>query len=345
MFEHVVIVGGGFSGAMLAVNLLRGPGPRVTLVERGPAPALGLAYGAAHQSHLLNVRAGNMSAFPDEPGHFAAWLAERGQADAAAAFAPRPVYGAYLQELLAEAQRREGARLAIVNASAIALETSEGGASVTLEDGRRIQADAAALATGNLPPHPPRGLDPRGLSPGRYWGDPWAPGVAGGLQRTDRVLIIGTGLTMVDVALLLDASGFTGRIDAISRRGLLPHAHAAAAPPDRPRQQAPATLPSALLREVRARGEAIGWRQAVDELRPFTQKMWRAASDPERGRFLRHLRPWWDVHRHRIAPAVHERIQAMIDCGRLVPAAGKLISFKDAAEGVEVSWRPRGSEA
>jgi uncharacterized NAD(P)/FAD-binding protein YdhS len=73
---------------MLAVHLLR-RGARVTLFERRREPGRGLAYGAADPIHLLNVRAGNMSAYPDDPGHFAAWLEARGIGNAAAQFAPR----------------------------------------------------------------------------------------------------------------------------------------------------------------------------------------------------------------------------------------------------------------
>ena len=32
--DHVAIIGGGFSGTLLAVNLLRHDGPRATLIER-----------------------------------------------------------------------------------------------------------------------------------------------------------------------------------------------------------------------------------------------------------------------------------------------------------------------
>lgn len=344
MAEHVLIVGGGFSGTMLAVNLLRRPGPRVTLVERRAEPALGLAYGAAHESHLLNVRASNMSALADEPDHFVRWLADRGMADPAAAFAPRPLFGAYLQEVFRTATEQAPGRLEVIAGSVLDLQTSPAGVTARLSDGRILEADAAALALGNLPPHPPRGLDPERMPPGRYYGDPWTPVVADGLGPDHTVLIIGTGLTMVDMALLLEARGFGGRILALSRRGLLPHAHAPGAPPDSPRHAPPATTAPALVREIRARAEEIGWRQAVDELRPFTQFMWRSAGPEQRSRFLRHLRPWWDVHRHRIAPQVRARIEDMIRGGLLTVAAGKISGFETVGDRTAVTWRPRGLE-
>lgn len=344
MIRHVAIVGAGFSGTLQAINLLRHDGPRATLVERAPVPGLGIAYGAAHPSHVLNVRAGNMSAFPDEPDHFVRWLAAKGIADAAGTFVPRLTYGAYLRDLLDAARESAGSRLTVTSGAVSDVVADGSGACLCLDDGRRIAADAAVLAVGNLPPHDPPGLDPNALSVARYRNDPWAADVAEGLGEDDTVLIIGTGLTMIDVALMLEARGFRGRIVALSRRGLVPREHAAPAPnPDRLRER-PATVASGLVASVRAKGRAIGWRQAVDELRPFTQGMWANASEAERARFLRHLRPWWDVHRHRLAPAVHARLRAMQDEGRLIVAAGKTLDFIEDAGGVAVRWRPRGAD-
>lgn len=342
MIDHVAIIGAGFSGTLQAINLLRHEGPRATLIERAPVAGTGLAYGAAHPSHVLNVRASNMSAFPDDPSHFVRWLEARGVPDAPAAFIPRVTYGEYLRELLEEALRTSNGRLTLIRDEVCDLET---GPTVRLKlASRTLEADAAVLAVGNLPPHDPPGLDPQLLSDTRYKGDPWHPSVPDDLSDEDTVLVIGTGLTMVDVVLLLEARGFRGRILALSRRGLLPRAHAAGSDWQRINER-PGTVASALLRQVRTRGEAIGWRNAVDELRSFTQPMWGHASDVERGRFLRHLRPWWDVHRHRLAPQVHARLQAMLDSGRLQVVAGKTLSFAEEPGGIRVQYRLRGEEA
>jgi uncharacterized NAD(P)/FAD-binding protein YdhS len=344
MIDHVAIIGAGFAGTLQAINLLRHEGPRATLIERAEKAGEGLAYGAAHPSHLLNVRAANMSAFPDDPDHLVRWLAGRGVADAAGTFIPRRLYGVYLRELLDQALASAGERLTLVRGDVVDAAPHHGGARLTLADGRVIDADAAILAVGNLPPHDPPGLDAGRLSPACYKGDPWDPSVCTGLTDEDTVLVIGTGLTMVDVALMLDAGGFGGRIVALSRRGLLPRRHAAGASWDKLAER-PRLAASELLHAVRARGEAIGWRNAVDELRPYTQAMWANASEAERARFLRHLRPWWDVHRHRLAPEVAERLDAMQASGRLQAVAGKTIDFAEAPGGVRVTWRPRGAEA
>ncbi|MHA6723718.1 FAD/NAD(P)-binding protein [Sphingomonas sp. RS2018] len=344
MIEHVVIVGAGFSGSLQAINLLRHDGPRATLIERGPVAGKGLAYGAAHPDHLLNVRAANMSALPDDPGHFVRWLKSRGHGDAAGAFIPRLTYGEYLREQVQAARAAAPHRLEIVTGDVTDL-TGGPGAVATMADGRTIAADAAVLAVGNLPPHTPPGLVPDSLPADRYFGDPWMPGVADGLSDDDTVLIIGTGLTMVDVALMLDARGFRGRIVALSRRGLLPRPHAGHGDPWKRIDERPKLTPAGLVRAVRDRGDALGWRNAVDELRPFTQDMWANAGEEERARFLRHLRPWWDVHRHRLAPQVHARLTAMLDDGRLSVVAGKSIGFEPTEGGIALRWRPRGQDS
>lgn len=342
--DHVAIVGAGFSGALQAINLLRHDGPRATLIERAGRAGEGLAYGAAHPSHVLNVRAGNMSALPDDPSHFVRWLEARGVAGAAATFASRVSYGEYLREMLERAVAASGGRLSVLDGEVTDAVEHGAGVALALTHGAVIEADAAVLAIGNLPPHDPPGLDPDALPDAVYKGDPWAKDVANGLTAADTVLVIGTGLTMVDVVLMLEARGFAGRIVALSRRGLLPRRHEPAhawAPID----ERPATVASRLVRAVRRRAGAVGWRNAVDELRPFTQPMWANASMAERARFLRHLRPWWDVHRHRLAPQVADRIAALQARGQLRVIAGKTLAFAPRPGGVDVSWRPRGAAA
>ncbi|TGX49657.1 FAD-dependent oxidoreductase [Sphingomonas gei] len=342
MIEHVAIIGAGFSGTLQAINLLRHKGPRATLIERAPVAGTGLAYGAAHPSHVLNVRAGNMSAFPDDPSHFVRWIEARGVADAPSAFIPRVIYGEYLRELLEAALRDPSGRLTLLRDEVQDVKL-DGGVKVRLRD-HTLEADAAVLAVGNLPPHDPPGLDPEKLSAHRYKGDPWDASVPENLSPDDTVLVIGTGLTMVDVVLLLDARGFRGRIVALSRRGLLPRPHGPGTDWQRIDER-PASTASRLLQSVRSRGDAVGWRNAVDELRPFTQAMWGNASEAERSRFLRHLRPWWDVHRHRLAPEVFARLTAVTQRGQLEVIAAKTLGFAEQPDGIQIDFRRRGTDA
>lgn len=341
LIEHVVIIGGGFSGTLQAINLLRHGDARVTLIERGSAPGRGVAYGAAHPGHLLNVPASGMSAFPDDPNHFVRWLQQRGIDNPATTFAPRLTYGTYVRDLLAAALREYPHRFVVLHEEAQDVTQHGKGARVHLRS-RVIDADVAVLAIGNLAPKAPHEM--RGLAEARYVPDPWHSGALEGLGPEDTVLILGTGLTMVDIALSLSANHFTGKVIALSRRGLVPHAHDLSKYPAPPLRERPLYSASKLVRALRDRANAIGWRSAVDELRPFTRELWLAASPTDRRRFLRHLRPWWDVHRHRIAPDVHKRLSVMLASGQLIVRAGNLGTVEEHGQSAIVSWRPRGSD-
>lgn len=335
--RHVAIVGGGYSGTLLAIHLLR-QSVRVTLVERGPQMARGVAYGTARPEHLLNVRASGMSAFPDQPRHFADWLQQAG-AGIADDFAPRQLYGRYLQDLLQSALAEHSSAFAARHADVTAISDQ----ALILSTNERIEADAIVLAVGNLPPEVPRAI-PSTLAPDIYVPDPWAEDITEGLRPSDRVLLIGTGLTAVDVAITLDTAGFAGEILALSRRGLLPHAHAAITTARPAQADGLTSRCTSLLGHVRAHARSTDWRTAVDALRPFTQKLWSDASREEKSRFLRHLRPWWDIHRHRIAPAIANRLRSMQGAGRLEVAAGKIMAVEpDGDRSASVTWRPRGS--
>lgn len=329
---RAAVIGAGLSGALQAIHLLREGAERVLLIERARTPGRGVAYGTDRPEHLLNVPARRMSAFPDDPDHFVRWYAER-HGGGAEDYAPRMIFGDYMEELLAAA----GDRLEIVRGEAV--DVAPG--AVLLADGARIEAAVTVLAPGNLRPAVPAGIDPDALGP--LWiGDPWSSSLSEGLSTTDTILLLGTGLTAIDAALTLDASGWRGRILAMSRRGLAPRAHAAREPMAPPTEAQPADALT-LLRRFRARAGEIGWRSAVHELRSATQAIWSAAPLDQRQRFLRHLRASWDVHRHRIAPAVAERIAAMEREGRLSVFAGRLVSARADGETAEVRLRRRGS--
>jgi uncharacterized NAD(P)/FAD-binding protein YdhS len=330
---RVAVIGGGLSGALQALHLLREGVRGVALIERARTPGRGVAYGTDRPEHLLNVPARRMSAFPDDPDHFVRWYAER-HGGGAEDYAPRMLFGDYMEELLAAA----GDGLEIVRGEAV--DVGEDG--VLLADGRRIEAGAAVLAPGNLRPAVPAGIDPAALGP-LWLGDPWSRSLGDGLADDGEILLLGTGLTAIDAALSLDAGGWGGRIRAMSRRGLAPRAHAAREPMAPPAEPPPADA-LVLLRRFRARAGEIGWRSAVHELRSATQSLWSAAPLDQKRRFLRHLRAWWDVHRHRIAPAVAERIAAMQEEGRLSVFAGRLMSAAADGGAAEVRLRRRGSE-
>jgi Uncharacterized protein conserved in bacteria len=341
---RVAIVGAGFSGTMLALNLLEQPHVEVLLIERDRhRMGAGVAYSSLESAHLLNVRAGNMSAFADRPDHFREWLARRGLG-CEGAFVTRATYGRYLREALGAAMERYGRRLKLVDDEVLDIEERGGRVTLGLVNGGLIEADRAVLAIGNLPPHDPPAVADARLPARFYVGDPWATPFEEGLAPGAPVLVIGTGLTAVDVILRLVSHGFDGPIVAMSRRGLRPHRHLETLPRPKPVLAKPAPELSELVRWARRAARSTDWRLVVDSLRPITQMMWASADAPKRARFLRHLRPFWDVHRHRLAPSVADRIEALVASGQLRFEAGKMAKVSATESGVAVEWRPRGAD-
>ena len=338
----VAIIGAGFSGLLTALHLAADPGgPQVRLIERRGVFGRGAAFSTANPDHLLNVRVANMSALPGEPDHFTRWLAGRGGWSAHGGFVTRGVYGDYLQDLLREALETTAPdRLLLEQDEAVDVAPSPRGWRVKLALGRELAADAVVLAVGVLQPAPPPGAEPELFASPRYFADPWSAAV-----RLDpeagHVLLLGAGLTMVDVALSLASPN--RRIWAISRRGLLPRTHAPVA--SRPPTARPHGSPLALLQRLRAQSERDGWREAVDDLRPHVQAIWRSWTAAERAAFLRHLRPWWDISRHRLAPSVARQIGALMRDRDLTVRAGEVVNLKPGKDQVEALWRPRGGEA
>ncbi len=346
MTRRIAIVGAGYSGTLLALHLLERPGDcQVALVERSATFARGLAYSTHNPRHLLNVRVGNMSAWADDPDHLKRWLAEEAP-DEAGPFISRGLYGRYLAAQLQHAASRVDGpqRLILEQDEVVDITPSPGGRlRVALAMGRAWEADAVVLATGHQPPASPPGPDLSGLPRELYAPDPWAADALEGLGRDEPVLLLGSGLTMVDAALALDARGHRGEVTVLSRRGLVPRRHEGEmaagsglpAPPPEPL--------SRRLAEVRRRAARAGWRTAMDGLRPFTASLWRDASEAERRRFLRHLRPWWEAHRHRMSPQVADWLDGEIASRRIHVHAGRLTGARPVAGFVEVRWRPRAS--
>ena len=353
---RIAIVGAGFTGTLLAVQLLRqGRGAvGVDLIERSGRFGPGLAYTTGNPNHLLNVRAANMSAFPDQPAHFIDWLrhtplssAETSD-EAASTFVERRTFGRYVGHCLAEAQAAspQGA-LAILSDQVLGIEARGPAAVLHLAQGGARRAVAAVLALGQLPPVPPV-RDPVQLTAlAAYRADPWENGALSGLHARAPVLLLGTGLTTVDLVISLLDRGHKGPITALSRRGLLPNRHAPASPRTR---FLPERLPTsiAMLTHLvraearRATARAEDWRSVIDALRPDTAALWQALPLVERARFLRHVRPWWEVVRHRMAPAVGDRIAAADASGQFSVIAGKLLAGEPDGDGARLTYRRRG---
>jgi uncharacterized NAD(P)/FAD-binding protein YdhS len=340
--RRVAVIGGGATGALLTRALIRRTEREVTLISPEPSPGRGVAYGAAQPWHILNARAGAMSICPDDPMHLVRWLRERGNPVEGTDFLPRAVYGDYLAAQFTESVAVSGGRLRHHVATATGVRP-DGNRFVIGTGAGRIEADQVILAVGNPPAARLPGIGDAAYASPHFVTDPWttyARPAAG-----EPVLLLGTGLTAVDVALSLTAAGHRGPIEAISRRGLLPLAHPKVPPSSaHPNLILPDETLNQLLRRVRAAiAGGADWVAVVDTLRHHADRLWAGFSDTDRQRFLRHVVRFWDVHRHRMAPPVAARIAELRAQGRLSFGAGRLRSVEPDPRGgllVEVDGRP-----
>jgi len=345
MTPAIAIIGGGASGASLAIHLLLGARCPVTITVFEPKERLGagIAYSTQFESHLLNVPAADMSLFPDLPGHFVDWLRANVNPNATPrTFAPRRRYAQYLQSALADAVPRaaDGVRFEHVRSGAVELRRNDDSWTITTEDGRALGASHVVLAMGNAPAQSPADGDADAVSA-------WSWDALDEVPKDADLLLVGTGLTAIDVCLALDERGHRGLIRALSRRGLLPLVHE---PDARPKRWSRHDLDSAslsrllsVLRKSARRSLQHGepWHGWIDGLRPFTQDIWRRMAPADKRRFMRHLRPYWDVHRHRMAPEVAQTIARMRSAGRLETIRGRLVSTRRLPQGIEVLLRHR----
>lgn len=359
---RVAIVGGGASGTVVAGSLLRAATAPVEIVifERRERLGEGVAYSTTDPLHLLNVPACGMSALPEEPDHFRRW-AGVGETD----FVPRMRYAVYLREVLDESRAGavEGCSLTHLRQEVVDVERGSAGgvesggergvgcvvttadgaccsfdaAVVITADGTRIAFDAVVLATGNDAPFVPASIGAAGLPASRLIVDPWVQGALDGVGDGERVLIVGTGLTFVDVALTLLTARRDVRIDAVSRHGLVPQAHE---DPWRPRHPAPALDPTRVtLRDLVAFVRQFGedWRRGLDALRPLTPALWQAMDARTRGIFVRRLSRYWDVHRHRMAPRVARALDDALGEERVRIHAATVASVTDQGDCLAVT--------
>ncbi len=339
------VVGGGFSGTMTAVHLLRecGPDTRVVLFEAAPEVGRGVAYGTRCLTHLLNVPAGGMSAFGDAPGHFHEWCARKGRSVATSDFAPRTWYGEYLGDILKDAAHYSRAKLEVRTEQVECIDGRDGDFQVLSSNGGALQAEAVVLAIGTPPgrEHFPAGQEWPAMA------DPWQAKALDEVGTNDEVLIVGTGLTCMDVLAELSARGHRGKIVAISRRGLLPACHVSHGTAGAPAFDAQgfreklAREPmkvSRLCRRVReaiaeAEGAGMDWREVINALRPVTAPIWAALPGRERRRFKRHIKPYWESVRHRIAPAVMAAAERMRNEGILEQYRGGIAKLERLPSG------------
>lgn len=354
----IAIVGAGFSGTATAVHLLREATHRpmrILLVEREPEVGRGVAYRAYKYPFLLNVPASRMSAISSEPDDFLRFARRTNGVVSGQDFLPRSVYGDYLQDLLETATRSaiSDSRLQTVHGHVVdivGLASRDSPVELKLGDGSRILANHVALASGNPPATLPRAIrDVRGI-PGLNL-DPWrrSPRTAG----WGPLLVFGTGLTMADVVCEAVDRHPDRPIYALSRHGLVPP-NQTAFRPDALEDAGPALIAAggslaqivATTRSLAHDAERRGgdWREAVTALRQVAPTIWRILPTRERRRFLRHVRAYWDIHRHRLPGPVLSRIERLRSSGQLTVYAGQVVGLQAHGTGLRLTWRPRRTD-
>ena len=355
---RIVIIGGGLTGAAFVLHLLRDhdPAAAITLIEPAATLGAGLAYSTTDPVHRVNVAASRMSLFSEQPDHFDAWLRAHGMPEAdpegvlpdGRLYPRRALFGRYVDETLRTAMRETHASVRHVRQRAVAAVPMEAGFQVQLEDGEALQADLLVLAVSHTAPDLPRFL--RGLEgEAGLVVDPWQRGALDALPREGATLVVGTGLTGCDVIASLRARGHHGRIVAVSRRGLLPRPRTLLpVAPFGSFDQPASTTALALLRRVRdavAAAARLGrpWEDVIDALRTQARTVWGSLPIAERRRLLRHLRPFWDVHRFQSAPQIDRVVRDELSRGSVELLAATPLAVERHGTGFRVLLHPRGA--
>ena len=357
----VLIIGGGLSGTMLAVQLLRLPGQRqILVIEPRAELGRGEAYSAVELGHTLNGNAARMSVNPDNADDLTQWLtdyigaggwpqAHEQSVPISELFPPRGIFGLYTQQRLAEAKALSASSVEHIRAEVIDLQVDADATLLTLDNGQQLRGAQAVLATGMFPAARTPQTESSGLNAAAV--DPWDVQAMTLLDPQSTVLIIGSGLTMVDAVVSLEQAGHRGPIEIFSRHGLLPHV----------RRQPPSWVdflaadhslrsPRQLLREVRrqcrlAVEQGIDWQAPLDTVRAHIGRLWSQAGEGEKRQFVRHVRPWWESHHHRSPPLSAQLVERLHAQGRLRIRAASFKGLAPAGEGVAIRLRFRGEQA
>ncbi|WLH99772.1 FAD/NAD(P)-binding protein [Pseudomonas simiae] len=360
--QTIAIIGAGFCGSTLAVRLLRNPtGARqkILLISRPGAIARGIAYGTRSYAHLLNVPAGRMNALSDDEDSFYAFAKNHDSNITSGSFVQRRLYGDYLESLLSNASQNAAKGCELHNVIGEVVEVipnaERDGARLIMNNGDHLEVDKVVLSIGSCARQKPSSAAGHQLfyANPRYIHDPWKADALSNVGSDAPIFLIGSGLTMLDVVLDLRDRGHQGMIYAVSRRGLAPQPHRALnARPSYDEHLSRRMLDNCTIRHyLRTVRDAImhqartggDWRDVIGGLRSTTAQLWHALPIIERQRFLRHVRPYWDTHRHRCAPQPGARLQAEIASGKLKLFAGRVTGYTPNEDHVSVSFQRRGT--
>jgi uncharacterized NAD(P)/FAD-binding protein YdhS len=315
----------------------------IDIVEPREQLGRGLAYSTPYDQHLLNVPAERMSALPDSPSHFLDWLRKRGcPATASGFFATRKLYGEYLVELLQEeaSQASRNNQVNHLRGDVTGIDVLDDAASVQLADGATIQAARVVLAIGNPASSPTLNVAASGADEICH-PSPWLGDALTLRFPSERILLLGTGLTAIDSMLAFLGQGEQSEVYMISRRGILPQVHSVCPSPTPPPPLRNRHQVRLILAEVRKNVQAAAdadecWRASIDGLRAQSNRIWTDLPLAERERFLRHLKAYWEPHRHRMAPAIGKLTAQYRAAGRLRVLSARLQRMRRVGDRIEV---------
>jgi len=351
----IAIIGGGFCGAMTAVHLLRSWPAHVSILlfESTNEPGKGVAYTTNTSGHLLNVAARNMSAFPEEPLHFVHWLKQlpdyhlRNEEEIGQLFAPRLLFGRYIQEILQRTANEHPDLISIIKQRVTSCKKNGDEFVLQTASGNSFSADKVVLATGNFLPGKPKGIPASFTLSTRYFKNPWDPSAVKSTEDKHPVLIVGTGLTMVDVVIGITENKPQQKIIALSPKGyeILSHKQYGHQPAILEELHPPYRLDQ-LVTIFRKQIKAV-WKQGitgeavVDAVRSRTQEIWRALTPAEKKRFLSHLRHLWGLARHRLPAGIHSIIRQLRERGQLTIIPGRIVDAHEIDGGAVITYYER----
>ncbi|MCU0352700.1 MAG: FAD/NAD(P)-binding protein [Cytophagales bacterium] len=336
--RRIAIIGGGLSGTLTAIQLLRQCRHtlHIDLIEKNAEVGLGVAYGTTFAEHLLNVPAKNMSLFPDEPAHFHRWLEQihPGQYEPES-FVPRMIYGHYVQQTWQTALRNkpEAVSVAVHQAQAEVVTPENPGIRIKLDPGSEIVAGKAVLALGNFSPTDPVAVQPEWVEENRYVPNPWTQRAYDSLASLQNLLLIGSGLTALDVIMAACKQGFRGKFHLVSSHGRLPLPYTDANYGSEPTRSAAFLSANPTVRELIAyfkqeRYRRQGnWQAVMRALRPLVPTIWQKMPLPEKKLFLLRVSSIWNVHRHRVSEQVIRTVGLLRQTGRLFNYKGRVTSL------------------
>ena len=370
----VIVIGGGFTGAAVAVALSRQPQTPldIAVIEPRAEVGRGVAFSATDRDHRINAPAANHVLTTDDAGGFHRWLRQTGRVERdpemvaadGSLFPRRSELGAYVSLTFDQHAERNpsGSRLRHVRSRAMSLAQVGKQFHVLLEDGRTLIGDLAVITTSNEGPGPPAPFATDLSSDPRFLVDPWDTVRLRDITRNGRVMLLGAGLTAADVAASILRERPQARVDVISRTGIRPTSRPAVSEAmtqtmwerldSRPslfekshgRQETVLGVLRALRKDIASRTEkGIPWQLAFDDLRDSARMVWMGLSLAERRRFQRHLRRHYDACRFRYPPQTKAILDTAEQSGRLRFHAGNVTAVETTPSGIHVTWRDRVS--